>query len=176
MCSDVPGWASSPEPVEPSLFKPKPGLTHVRAWSGLGPGLKSQKPKPGAQAPWYLCLVCRCSKKMVTTPSMISIHYTVYISDKGQCISLGSLKYCCYMGMSLSNSADISWLHLAFNFEWHVFTWLAHLFCKEKNNEYKIYMKYQTSLHGVLLNVNIYRSIEPKGKKLKHFLHIWFRL
>jgi len=29
--SDVPGWASSPEPTEPSLFKPKPGPTRMRA-------------------------------------------------------------------------------------------------------------------------------------------------
>jgi hypothetical protein len=29
--SDVPGWASSPEPAEPSPFKPKPGPTRMRA-------------------------------------------------------------------------------------------------------------------------------------------------
>ena len=29
--SDVLGWASSPEPAEPSPFKPKPGLTQMRA-------------------------------------------------------------------------------------------------------------------------------------------------
>ena len=29
--SDVPGWASSAEPTEPSPLKPKPGLTQMRA-------------------------------------------------------------------------------------------------------------------------------------------------
>jgi hypothetical protein len=29
--SDVPGWASSPEPTEPGPFKPKPGPTRMRA-------------------------------------------------------------------------------------------------------------------------------------------------
>jgi hypothetical protein len=31
MNSDVPGWASSPEPAKPSPFKPKPGPTWMRA-------------------------------------------------------------------------------------------------------------------------------------------------
>jgi hypothetical protein len=48
--SDVPGWASSPEPAEPSPFKPKPDPTLVKACSGLGPGFRYLKPKPGAQA------------------------------------------------------------------------------------------------------------------------------
>ena len=47
------GWASSPEPAEPSPFEPKPGLTWTRAWCGLGPGLRSQKLEPWAQA-WAL--------------------------------------------------------------------------------------------------------------------------
>jgi len=34
--SDVLGWASSPEPTEPSLFKPKPSRALTRACSGLG--------------------------------------------------------------------------------------------------------------------------------------------
>jgi len=29
--SDVPGWASSPEPAEPGPFKPKPGPTRMGA-------------------------------------------------------------------------------------------------------------------------------------------------
>jgi hypothetical protein len=66
--SDVPGWASSPEPTEPSPFKPKPGLTRIRAWSGLGPSLKSQKPKPGAQARALISLFwsADAQKKMVS--------------------------------------------------------------------------------------------------------------
>ena len=48
--SDVLGWASSPEPAEPSLFKPKPGRALTRACSGLGPGFRYQKPEPEAQA------------------------------------------------------------------------------------------------------------------------------
>ena len=48
--SDVLGWASSPEPAELSPFKPKPDLTLVKAYSGLGPGFRYLKPKPGAQA------------------------------------------------------------------------------------------------------------------------------
>jgi hypothetical protein len=48
--SDVLGRASSPEPTEPSPFKPKPGLALTRARSGLGPGFRFRKPKPGAQA------------------------------------------------------------------------------------------------------------------------------
>jgi hypothetical protein len=48
--SDVLGWASSPEPAEPSPFKPKPGRALTRACSGLGPGFRYQKPEPEAQA------------------------------------------------------------------------------------------------------------------------------
>ena len=53
MVDDVLGWASSPEPTKPSLFKPKPDLTLVKACSGLRPGFKYLKPKPGAQV-WAL--------------------------------------------------------------------------------------------------------------------------
>ena len=52
--SDVLGWASSPKPVKPSPFKPKPGPTWTRAWSGLRPGLRFQKPEPQAQAYSYI--------------------------------------------------------------------------------------------------------------------------
>jgi hypothetical protein len=48
--SYVLGRASSPEPAEPSLSKPKPSPALTRACSGLGPGFRFQKPKPGAQA------------------------------------------------------------------------------------------------------------------------------
>jgi hypothetical protein len=48
---DVLGWASSPEPAKPSLFKPKPDLTLVKACSGLRPGFRYLKPEPGL---WYL--------------------------------------------------------------------------------------------------------------------------
>jgi hypothetical protein len=48
--SDVLGWASSPEPTEPSLFKPSQSPTLTRAWNGLGPGLRFWKPKPKLQA------------------------------------------------------------------------------------------------------------------------------
>jgi hypothetical protein len=48
--SDVLGRASSPEPAEPSPFKPKPGPALTRACSRLGPGFRFRKPKPGAQA------------------------------------------------------------------------------------------------------------------------------
>jgi len=41
------GLGSSPEPTEPSPFKPKPGLTRSGLEVGLGPSLKSQKPSPG---------------------------------------------------------------------------------------------------------------------------------
>ena|SRR5258707_13575929 len=50
LISDVLGWASSPEPAEPSLFKPKPGRALTRACNGLGPGFRFQKPEPRAQA------------------------------------------------------------------------------------------------------------------------------
>ena len=36
--SDVLGWASSPEPAEPSPFKPEPGRALMRACNGLGLG------------------------------------------------------------------------------------------------------------------------------------------
>ena len=39
-CSDVPGRTSSPEPTEPSPFKPKPSQALTRACSGLGPGFR----------------------------------------------------------------------------------------------------------------------------------------
>jgi hypothetical protein len=48
--SDVLGWASSPEPTEPSPFKPKPSQALTRACNGLGPGFRFQKPEPRAQA------------------------------------------------------------------------------------------------------------------------------
>ncbi|KIM86836.1 hypothetical protein PILCRDRAFT_4713 [Piloderma croceum F 1598] len=49
-CFDVLGRASSPEPTEPSPSKPKPSPALTRACSGLGPGFRFRKPKPGAQA------------------------------------------------------------------------------------------------------------------------------
>ena len=48
--SDVLGWASSPEPAEPSPFKPEPGRALIRAYSGLRLGFRFQKPEPEAQA------------------------------------------------------------------------------------------------------------------------------
>ena len=48
MGSDVLGWASSPEPAEPSPFKPEPGRALTRACNGLGPGFRFQKPEPRA--------------------------------------------------------------------------------------------------------------------------------
>ena len=48
--SDVLGWASSPEPAEPSPFKPEPGRALMRACNGLGLGFRYWKPEPGAQA------------------------------------------------------------------------------------------------------------------------------
>jgi hypothetical protein len=51
--SDVLDWASSPEPTEPSLFKPKLSQALTRACNGFGPGFRFQKPKPRAQA-WAL--------------------------------------------------------------------------------------------------------------------------
>ena len=48
--SDVLGRASSPEPAEPSPFKPKPSRALTRACSGLGLGFRFQKPEPEAQA------------------------------------------------------------------------------------------------------------------------------
>ena len=48
--SDVLGWASSPEPAEPSPFEPKPSRALTRACSGLGLGFRFWKPKPEAQA------------------------------------------------------------------------------------------------------------------------------
>jgi hypothetical protein len=50
LISDVLGWASSPEPTEPSPFKPKPSRALTRACSGLRVGFRFQKPKPEAQA------------------------------------------------------------------------------------------------------------------------------
>jgi hypothetical protein len=38
--SDVLGWASSPEPAKPSLFKPKPSRALTRACSGLRLGFR----------------------------------------------------------------------------------------------------------------------------------------
>jgi hypothetical protein len=35
LISDVLGWASSPEPTEPSLYKPKPSWALLRACNGL---------------------------------------------------------------------------------------------------------------------------------------------
>ena len=48
--SDVLGWASSPDPAEPSPFKPKPSRALTRACSGLGLDFRFQKPEPEAQA------------------------------------------------------------------------------------------------------------------------------
>ena len=48
--SDVLGWASSPEPAEPSPFKPEPGRALTRAYSGLRLGFRFRKPEPEAQA------------------------------------------------------------------------------------------------------------------------------
>ena len=59
-CSDVLGWASSPEPA-----KPGQSPAQMKAWSGLGPSFKSQKPKPWAQAQAlaYISLVHRSATK-----------------------------------------------------------------------------------------------------------------
>jgi len=46
-CSDVLGRASSPEPAEPSPFKPEPSRALMRACNGLGLGFRYQKPEPG---------------------------------------------------------------------------------------------------------------------------------
>ena len=46
--SDVLGRASSPEPAEPSPFKPEPGRALMRACNGLGLGFRYWKPEPGA--------------------------------------------------------------------------------------------------------------------------------
>ena len=52
--SDVLDWASSPEPAEPSPFKPEPGRALMRACNGLGLGFRYWKPEPGAQARAYV--------------------------------------------------------------------------------------------------------------------------
>jgi len=44
------GWASSPEPTEPSLFKPKSSPAPMRACNGLGLGFRYGKSEPRAQA------------------------------------------------------------------------------------------------------------------------------
>jgi hypothetical protein len=48
--SDVLGWASSPEPAEPSPFMPELSWALTRACNGLGPGFRFKKPEPRAQA------------------------------------------------------------------------------------------------------------------------------
>ena len=60
--SDVLGRASSPEPAEPSPFKPEPGRALMRACNGLGLGFRYWKPEPGAQARAliYCSLAPRC--------------------------------------------------------------------------------------------------------------------
>jgi len=69
--SDVLGRASSPEPAEPSLFKPKPSRALTRACSGLGLGFRFWKPEPEAQARAliYCSLVCRYTiRKVISKP------------------------------------------------------------------------------------------------------------
>jgi hypothetical protein len=67
LSSDVLGWASSPEPAKPGPFKPGRSPALTKAWSGLGPGFKSQKPEPWAQARAlaYIRLVHRSATKKV---------------------------------------------------------------------------------------------------------------
>jgi hypothetical protein len=69
--SDGLGQASSPEPTELSLFKPKPSQALTRACSGLRLGFRFKKPEPEAQAQALIhCgLVCRYTiRKVISKP------------------------------------------------------------------------------------------------------------
>jgi len=56
------GWASSPEPAEPSLFKPKPSWALLRACNGLGLASDIRSPNLGSSPALIHCsLACRSS-------------------------------------------------------------------------------------------------------------------
>ena len=74
------GWAWSPEPAEPSPFKPGQSPALTRAPSGLGPGLRSQKPEPGLPhiAVWRLCPQLERFKINVFLPGNVNIIISLF--------------------------------------------------------------------------------------------------